>query len=100
MSAPSKDNRCSRTAAIRSYRPIQERHHGRWLPGRDSRGDHGADAHFSTFDRRAEHHGLEKAKTIGDAYVVVAGLPSHDPTLQLFAMPPSTAVDARRTVNL
>ena len=30
---------------------------------------------FSTFDRLAEQHGLEKIKTIGDAYMVVAGLP-------------------------
>lgn len=30
---------------------------------------------FSTFDRLAEHHQLEKIKTIGDAYLVVGGLP-------------------------
>ncbi|MBD2577536.1 adenylate/guanylate cyclase domain-containing protein [Oscillatoria sp. FACHB-1406] len=30
---------------------------------------------FSTFDRLAERYGLEKIKTIGDAYVVVGGLP-------------------------
>ena len=30
---------------------------------------------FSIFDRLAEQHGLEKIKTIGDAYMVVAGLP-------------------------
>ena len=30
---------------------------------------------FSTFDRLAEQHGLEKIKTIGDAYMVVAGIP-------------------------
>ncbi|MEM9539568.1 MAG: adenylate/guanylate cyclase domain-containing protein [Cyanobacteria bacterium P01_E01_bin.42] len=30
---------------------------------------------FSRFDRLAEKHGLEKIKTIGDAYMVVAGLP-------------------------
>ena len=30
---------------------------------------------FSTFDRLAEKHGLEKIKTIGDAYMVVGGLP-------------------------
>ena len=30
---------------------------------------------FSTFDRLAQKHGLEKIKTIGDAYMVVAGLP-------------------------
>ncbi|MFB8789179.1 MAG: adenylate/guanylate cyclase domain-containing protein [Potamolinea sp.] len=31
---------------------------------------------FSMFDRLAEKHGLEKIKTIGDAYMVVAGLPT------------------------
>jgi adenylate cyclase len=31
---------------------------------------------FSAFDRLAEQHGLEKIKTIGDAYMVVAGLPA------------------------
>jgi class 3 adenylate cyclase len=30
---------------------------------------------FSEFDRLAEHHHLEKIKTIGDAYMVVGGLP-------------------------
>lgn len=30
---------------------------------------------FSLFDRLAEHHGLEKIKTIGDAYMAAAGLP-------------------------
>ncbi|WP_199249484.1 adenylate/guanylate cyclase domain-containing protein [[Phormidium] sp. ETS-05] len=30
---------------------------------------------FSGFDELAERHGLEKIKTIGDAYMVVAGLP-------------------------
>jgi class 3 adenylate cyclase len=30
---------------------------------------------FSAFDALAEQHGLEKIKTIGDAYMVAAGLP-------------------------
>jgi len=30
---------------------------------------------FSDFDRLAEKHGLEKIKTIGDAYMVAAGIP-------------------------
>ncbi|HEY9625528.1 MAG TPA: adenylate/guanylate cyclase domain-containing protein [Crinalium sp.] len=34
---------------------------------------------FSMFDNLAEHYGLEKIKTIGDAYMVVAGLPHHRP---------------------
>ncbi len=32
---------------------------------------------FSTFDALSEHHRLEKIKTIGDAYMVVGGLPRH-----------------------
>ncbi|MEW5992172.1 MAG: adenylate/guanylate cyclase domain-containing protein [Chloroflexota bacterium] len=32
---------------------------------------------FSAFDRLAEVHGLEKIKTIGDAYMVASGLPDH-----------------------
>jgi len=31
---------------------------------------------FSNFDRLTEHYGLEKIKTIGDAYMVVGGLPT------------------------
>ena len=31
---------------------------------------------FSTFDRLAERHGLEKIKMIGDAYMAVAGVPA------------------------
>src|SRR4028119_2236013 len=31
---------------------------------------------FSKFDQLADRHGLEKIKTIGDAYMVVAGLPT------------------------
>lgn len=31
---------------------------------------------FSTFDHLAEKHGLEKIKTIGDAYMAAAGLPT------------------------
>lgn len=34
---------------------------------------------FSTFDSLAEQYGLEKIKTIGDAYMVVAGLPAPRP---------------------
>lgn len=34
---------------------------------------------FSTFDQLAEQHGLEKIKTIGDAYMVVGGLPTSRP---------------------
>lgn len=34
---------------------------------------------FSAFDHLAEKHGLEKIKTIGDAYMVVGGLPTPRP---------------------
>lgn len=34
---------------------------------------------FSKFDKLAEKHGLEKIKTIGDAYMIVAGLPTPRP---------------------
>ncbi|MBD2483117.1 adenylate/guanylate cyclase domain-containing protein [Planktothrix sp. FACHB-1365] len=34
---------------------------------------------FSIFDNLAEHNGLEKIKTIGDAYMVVGGLPLPKP---------------------
>jgi PAS domain S-box-containing protein len=34
---------------------------------------------FSTFDRLTQKHGLEKIKTIGDAYMVVGGLPTPRP---------------------
>jgi len=34
---------------------------------------------FSEFDQLAEKHGLEKIKTIGDAYMVVGGLPTNRP---------------------
>ena len=34
---------------------------------------------FSGFDQLAQRHGLEKIKTIGDAYMVVGGLPDPRP---------------------
>lgn len=34
---------------------------------------------FSLFDKLAEEHGLEKIKTIGDAYMVVSGIPNPVP---------------------
>jgi guanylate cyclase len=34
---------------------------------------------FSHFDELADHHGLEKIKTIGDCYMVAAGVPSPRP---------------------
>lgn len=45
---------------------------------------------FSNFDKLAEQHGLEKIKTIGDAYMISAGIPEKDPNhakkLALFAL--------------
>jgi histidine kinase len=35
--------------------------------------------YFKTFDKIIEHHGLEKIKTIGDAYLAVSGLPVTTP---------------------
>lgn len=37
------------------------------------------DAIFTRFDALADRHGMEKIKTIGDAYMVVAGLPERRP---------------------
>jgi class 3 adenylate cyclase/sensor domain CHASE-containing protein len=37
------------------------------------------DAIFTRFDELADRHGLEKIKTIGDAYMVVSGLPERRP---------------------
>ena len=34
---------------------------------------------FGEFDKLAEHHGLEKIKTIGDAYMVASGVPDPRP---------------------
>jgi len=39
----------------------------------------GLDYLFSRFDEIAEKHGLEKIKTIGDAYMAVAGVPEIQP---------------------
>ncbi|HEY8377380.1 MAG TPA: adenylate/guanylate cyclase domain-containing protein, partial [Nannocystis sp.] len=38
------------------------------------------DARFSQFDRIADEHGLEKIKTIGDAYMCAGGLPTPNRT--------------------
>jgi class 3 adenylate cyclase len=52
---------------------------------------------FSRFDDLTEKHGLEKIKTIGDAYMVVAGLPEHrhDHAQAIAAM----ALDMHRTMT-
>ncbi|MDA0268529.1 MAG: PAS domain S-box protein [Cyanobacteria bacterium] len=62
---------------------------------------------FSTFDRLAEHYGLEKIKTIGDAYMVAGGLsrdkgneastiPKHIEHLQAVA---AMALDMRQAIG-
>jgi len=56
---------------------------------------------FSTFDGLATQHGLEKIKTIGDAYMAVAGLPfpraDHAERAAALAL---DMLDALRTFNL
>src|ERR1700745_4283540 len=34
---------------------------------------------FSAFDQLAAEHGVDESKTIGDPYMVVAGIPEHQP---------------------
>jgi class 3 adenylate cyclase len=58
---------------------------------------------FTQFDRLAEQHGLEKIKTIGDAYMVVAGIPQpradHAHAMARMGLDMMTVIDdyARRT---
>ncbi|MCF2148239.1 PAS domain S-box protein [Desmonostoc muscorum LEGE 12446] len=51
---------------------------------------------FSAFDRLTEQHNLEKIKTIGDAYMVVGGLPTgrpdHAQAIALMALDMQTAI--------
>ncbi len=51
---------------------------------------------FSTFDDLAEKHGLEKIKTIGDAYMVVGGIPypraDHAPAVAEMALDMQAAI--------
>ena len=51
---------------------------------------------FCKFDKLVEQHGLEKIKTIGDAYMVVAGLPEPCPNhvTQMAEM----AIDMQKTI--
>ncbi|MEZ4756094.1 MAG: adenylate/guanylate cyclase domain-containing protein [Flavobacteriales bacterium] len=44
------------------------------------------DHYFRLFDQLCERHGLEKIKTIGDAYMCAAGLPEPSPTHALDAL--------------
>ncbi|NJL89245.1 MAG: response regulator [Coleofasciculaceae cyanobacterium SM2_1_6] len=52
---------------------------------------------FSEFDQLTERHGLEKIKTIGDAYMVVGGLPTprddHDRSIAQIALDMQAAIN-------
>ena len=50
---------------------------------------------FSSFDALAEKHGLEKIKTIGDAYMVAGGLNNSDSDVNYSAAIASMALDMR-----
>lgn len=52
---------------------------------------------FSAFDRLAEEFGLEKIKTIGDAYMVAGGIPVPRPDHALTVM--EMAIAMRREIN-
>ncbi len=52
---------------------------------------------FSAFDQLAEQHGLEKIKTIGDAYMAVGGLPTARPD-HVEAMA-EMALDMQKEIN-
>ncbi|MEP0751189.1 HAMP domain-containing protein [Trichocoleus sp. Lan] len=58
---------------------------------------------FSAFDQLAEQHGLEKIKTIGDAYMVVGGLPilrtDHAEAIAEMALDMQKAIDCFNAVN-
>ncbi|MBG1261201.1 adenylate/guanylate cyclase domain-containing protein [Nostoc commune] len=58
---------------------------------------------FSTFDRLTEQHGLERIKTIGDAYMVVGGLlthrPDHAQAIAQMALQMQTAIALFNTEN-
>jgi class 3 adenylate cyclase len=58
---------------------------------------------FSAFDQLAEQHGLEKIKTIGDAYMVVGGLPiprtDHAEAIAEMALDMQKAIDRFNAIN-
>ncbi len=63
----------------------------------------GLDRIFSEFDALAEKHGLEKIKTIGDAYMVVSGAPiqreDHAEALAHFALEMVEAMKEFRSIS-
>ncbi|MEH1894687.1 MAG: adenylate/guanylate cyclase domain-containing protein [Nostoc sp.] len=58
---------------------------------------------FCLFDQLAERHGVEKIKTIGDAYMAVAGLPNqsndHAPTIANMALDMQIAIATLNAEN-
>jgi adenylate cyclase len=55
---------------------------------------------FSAFDQLAAEHGVEKIKTIGDAYMVVGGIPDHQPDhAQRIATLAPRMLEAVRTIS-
>ncbi len=58
---------------------------------------------FSAFDRLTEQHGLKRIKTIGDAYMVVGGLPKrridHAQAIAIMALDMQTAIALFNTEN-
>ena len=63
----------------------------------------GLDRMFSAFDALAEKHGLEKIKTIGDAYMVVSGAPvqreDHAEAMTQFALEMVEAMQEFRSIS-
>ncbi len=63
----------------------------------------GLDRIFSTFDALAERYGLEKIKTIGDAYMVVSGAPiqrdDHAEAMAQFALEMVDAMKEFRSIS-
>lgn len=58
---------------------------------------------FSTFDRLSKQHGLQRIKTIGDAYIVIGGLPTrradHAQAIAQMALQMQTAIALFNTEN-
>ena len=71
-----------RRSVQRGVDPVRRRRrfHAAGREPNAGRGGRRARRLFSHFDALAERHGLEKIKTIGDAYMVAAGVPSRGPT--------------------
>ena len=54
---------------------------------------------FSAFDDLCEAHGLEKIKTIGDAYMVAGGIPTHAPGHEVAIAIADLALAMQRTLR-